>query len=359
MNPPAKNNAPLLSKDSPWENNANSIWLASTLALNRNVDKFKFPGKLTADKRKQISALLSRGLLESKQLKEPKLIPAEEMLPHEKEFLVEHFLSDQSYQQALSGEAFVLDRSGEFLAALNLKDHLLVQWIDTHEDLEKAWDRLVKIETQLNQSVNFAFSPKFGFLTSDPTQCGTAFLVRVFLHLPALILSNRLADILEKNRDEGIEQTGLQGDPNDFIGDIVAFHNVFTLGITEENTLASLRLLATKLVAEERSLRKHIKKESEAELAEIKDRVSRAYAILLHSYQIEAIEALQAISLLKLGLDLEWIRGSSQVILNRLLFACRRGHLLCQYGQKIGQEELPHKRAEYIHQALHGVELLI
>jgi protein arginine kinase len=359
MNPPGKSNPPLLCNESPWNNNSNVIWLGSTLALNRNLDKFKFPGKLSTDKRKQVISLLKRDLLESDQLKEPKLIPAEEMSPIEKEFLVEHFISNQGFHQAFNGEAFVLDLTGEFLAVLNLRDHLILQWVDPREDLEKTWDRLVKIESRLNQSINFAFSPKFGFLTSDSTRSGTAFVVNVFLHLPALLYSNRLNEILEKIKDDGVEQTGLQGDPNEMIGDIIAFHNRYTIGVTEENILASLRTLATKLVAEEKSLRKHLTKETEAELSGIKDKVSRAYAILLHSYQIEAIEALQSISLLKLGLDLNWIKGTTQMVLNQLLFACRRAHLLCYYGQKIVQEEIPHKRAEYIHRALHGLELLI
>jgi protein arginine kinase len=87
--------------------------------------------------------------------------------------------------------------------------------------------------------------------------------------------------------------------------------------------------------------------------------VSRAYAILLHSYQIEAIEALKALSLVKMGLDLEWLKGTSQAALNHLFFACRRAHLLCQYERNISHEELPHRRAEFIHKALHGLELLI
>ncbi len=60
-----------------------------------------------------------------------------------------------------------------------------------------------------------------------------------------------------------------------------------------------------------------------------------------------------------MGLDLEWLKGTSQSVLNNLLFACRRAHLLCHYGQEISQEELPHRRAEFIHQALKGLELLI
>jgi protein arginine kinase len=359
MSQPDKSNSPLICNESPWDNNANTIWLGSTLTLYRNLEKFNFPGKLPPDKRKQIIALLSRDLLASKQLKEPKLLRAEDMPPIEKEFLVEHFLSSLGFHQAYVGEAFVLDKTGEFLAVLNLRDHIVLEWIDARDDLENSWDRLLKVELELTNSANFAFSHKFGFLTSDPTQCGTGLVVTIFLHLPTLLHTNRLEEIIKRNKDDGVEQTGLQGDPNEVIGDIVAFHNSYTLGVTEENILSSLRTLATKLVVEEKSMRQHLKQGSETEVAEVKDKVSRAYAILLHSYQIEAVEALQALSLVKMGLDLGWLQGTSQVVLNHMLFACRRAHLLCQNGQTITQEELPHRRAEFIHKALHGLELLI
>ncbi len=359
MNLPSEN-PPLICLKKPWDHNPNPIWLGSSLTLNRNLEKFKFPHKLPTDKRKQILSLLIHSLLTSEPLKNPKFFPAEEMSPIQKEFLVEHFLSHHSFHQAYAGEGFVWDETGEFLAVLNLNDHLLLQMLDFQEELEKTWDRLVKVELQLSKSLNFAFSPKFGFLTADSTQCGTGMVGYIFLHLPALFCTNRFEEILKKYQEEGFALTGLQGDPHEFVGDIAVFHNLYTLGLTEENILSSLRTLAMKVVGEEKSMREHFKKESEIEVATIKDKVSRAYAILLHSYQIESIEALKALSLVKLGLDLEWVKGSSQTILNRLLFACRRAHLLChQEEKKITAEQLPHRRAEFIHQSLEGLELMI
>ncbi len=351
---------PFICNEAPWVNNANNIWIASTLNLIRNLEKFNFPGKLAEDKRRQIISLLSRDFLSCGQLNSPQLINAQDMQSIDKEFLVEHFLSNQGFHQASNGEAFVLDKSGEFLGVINLHDHLSLQIVDTREELETTWEKLIKIETHLMQSANFAFSPKFGFLTSDPYQCGTGLVAFIFLHLPALIYTESLTEVVAKNKEEGIEQTGLQGDPAELVGDIVAFHNLYTLGLTEENILTSLRTLATKLILEEQSVRNHLQQDHGSEVIDIKDKVSRAYGILLHSYQIEAVEALQALSLLKLGFDLNWIQGSSQEVLNHLLFSCRRAHLLCHFSKdKISQEELPHKRAEFIHKALKGIELLV
>lgn len=351
-----KNKALFSTTHHPWTDNPNSIWLGSSVTLLRNLEKFKFPAKLTADKRKQILSLLGKDLLASPHLKNPKLIKAEDLLPIQKEYIMEHFLHPFGFQQAHSGEAFVLDDTGEFLGILNLKDHLTLQWLDYKDELEPTWDRLAKIEMDVNKNIKFAFNSKFGFLTSDPSQCGTALLAYVFLHLPALIYSERLEEVVKKYKDESVLQTGLQGDPAEIIGDIVVFHNAYTLGVTEENILSSLRTLTTKILVEEKSVRTHMKQESQSFM---KDKVSRAYAILLHSYQIEAVEALSAISLVKLGLDLNWITGVGHESLNKLIVACRRAHLICHHNEKISQEEVPHKRAEFIHEALKGTSLHI
>ncbi|MCE2984011.1 MAG: protein arginine kinase [Parachlamydia sp.] len=354
-----ENNNTYLCNAQPWKSNSNPIWLGSTLTLLRNMEKFNFPAKLTTDRQKQIQALITRNLMESNFFHHPKLVSAEEMQPIEQEYLVEHFLMQESLHQAQGGEAFVIDQSGESLVAINFRNHIMLQKLDIKDDLEGAWDWLFKVENLLSSSASFAFSPKFGFLTADPSQCGTGLVVHIFMHLPALIYTNRLEEVLKKTKEEGVEQAGLHGDPNDLIGDIAAFHNTYTLGLTEENIITMMRTLATKLIVEEKGVRLALRNEQEASLSELKDRISRAYGVLLHSYQIEAVEALKALSLLKLGLDLEWVTGATLPSLNELIFEARRAHLLCHYGKKVSLEDLPHKRADFIHRSLKGMALAI
>lgn len=352
----SNNSHPLLLQKKPWSNNSNPIWLASTVSLQRNIEKYKFPGKLDTERKKQIISLVSKNLLATKGLVNPTLIKVEDIGFLEKEYLVEHFLSTLSYNRAHSGEGFVIDDSGEFMATLNLRDHIHLQLIDCKGELENTWSRLVKMETSLGKSINYSFTTKFGFLTADPTQCGTGLLVSIFLQLPGLVHSGTIDEMLEKYADDSINITGIQGNPTEIIGDILVIQNNFTLGITEENIISSLRNFTTKMLVEEKSARSRIKKE---ESAEFKDKVSRAYGILIHSYQIEAVEALNALSLLKLGIDANWVKGIDNRLINELFFNCRRAHLMGQYSEKIAQEEIPHKRAESIHKALKNVSLTI
>jgi protein arginine kinase len=346
----------VLSQNKTWDNNENGIWLASTISLSRNIEKFKFPVKLDGDRQKQIISAINKEFQSSDKLVNPKLVRADEISSLQKEYLVEHFLTTQSFHQAHSGEAFIVDDSGEFLAILNIRDHIQLLLIDCRGELESTWNHLIQLEMALGRTVSYAFSQKYGFLTSDFTLCGTGLVVSVFLQLPGLVHSEKIDEVLEKLNDDALFISGIQGNPTEIIGDVIVVSNNYTLGVTEENTIALLRSFTTKILLEEHGARSKILHEDNGE---IKDRVSRAYGVLIHSYQIEAVEALNAISLLKLGAELGWMKGTTTKELNRLFFNCRRAHLLHQCGEKIKQEEIAHKRAAYIHQNLKGVELTI
>jgi protein arginine kinase len=345
-----------LYQNKPWANNDNNIWLASTISLLRNLDKFPFPSRLEGEKRAQIVSLVSRSILQSPHLEEPFLIKSEDAGPVEKEYLVEHFLSSSSFQQAHGGEAFILDNSGKFLTTINVDNHVHFELIDCKGELESAWNRMIKIETALGQEVNYAFSRKFGFLTTHPIHCGTGFVLTVYLQPSAILHLGLWDETLSKINQDGIQITGLQGDPNEIIGDILAVKNSYTLGLTEENIISTLRLFVTKLMVEENNLRSHLKQKPNPNLM---DKVSRAYAVLMHSYQMETIEALDSLSLLKLGAALDWLSGVTSHELNRLFFDCRRAHLLARFNQDVPQEEIAHRRAEFIHETLKKVKLEI
>lgn len=352
-----KSKHPLLGLESPWIHNGNPIWLASTVCLFRNIEKFNFPAKLSTDKRKQILSLASQEVLKCKDLIDPQLFKAEEMNPMEKEFLYEHFLTPQSFHQAHSGEGFVVDQSGQFLSLINLVDHLHFHQTDCIGELESSWNRLTKIEMAVGKSLNYAFSQKFGFLTSHYMECGTGLAVSLFFQIPALLYTVGIDNLLIKQKDEAIILTGIQGKPHEIIGDLVVVKNRDTLGISEENIISSIRNYGTKLLVHEKSARAHLRDDVNNGI--IKDKVSRAFGVLIHSYRLDTIEAMNAISLLKLGLDLGWLKGVEMKDLNTLFFLCRRGHLLSNLEEGVSQEELPHLRAQLIHAALKPAQLLI
>jgi len=334
-----------------WEEDKNPIWLGSSLLLQRNFARYKFPPKLSESEMTHVSALLSEAL--QKNIKESTYFPADKLSPLDKEFIFEHFLCLESFQNADKGQGFLIN--GLFLAQLNLKNHLQLQLIDTSPDLLTAWSQLVKLETAIGKTLDYAFSPKFGYLTSDPTLCGTALQALLFLHIPALHHSGQLHEVLGKQTEDDIMTMGLEGALDDLVGDFLILKNRYTLGVTEESLLHALQNTAMKLLSAEKALRIHLKESGNSAM---KDLVSRAYGLLVHSYQLQTKEALNGLSLIKLGLDLGWISGITSQALNTLFFKCRHAHLAHLLNEKtLDSQDMPHKRAEFIHKSLQGISL--
>jgi protein arginine kinase len=353
---PSKPELPsFLLEHNPWQADKNPIWFASSLILLRNLARYKFPAKLSEAQAKSVLTLLEPIFQTSPLLKTPTFLIAEELPPLDKEFLFEHYLCKESFQNTAPGQGFVVDASGEFFASFNLHNHLQLQLIQTSSNIEEGWARLSKIEHEIAQKAEFAFSPKFGYLTSDPTQCGTALLATFYLHLPALNHMQELHATLDKQKDEDLIATSLEGSIDDMVGDILVLQNHYTLGLSEENILRSLQNATFKLMAAEKSLRTRLQKESHAAL---KDQIGRSFGLLTTAYQLQAKEAFNSLSLLKLGVDLGWVINISAEKINTLLFQCRRGHLAHLLKERVADpQELARKRAEFIHTQLQGMQL--
>jgi protein arginine kinase len=339
-----------------WETEINPIWLSTSFLLHRNLAKYNFPPKMHEGQFGQTVALLKEHLLKSPSLNNPVYLGATDISALDKEFLYEHFLSLDGFQNTLAGQGFIVDESGHFLAELNIQNHLQMQLIDSQGSWENSWNQLNAIETALTSVIDFAFSPRFGYLTAEPALCGTGLTVQAYLHLPALIHRGQLQETLLTHKEEGISTTGIRGTLEDIIGDILIISNTFTLGINEESIIHSVHSMAMKLMAMEKSLRSHLQLENDST---IKDQVCRAYGLLLHSYQLQIKEALDALSLIKLGLHLDWIGGTTDAKLNALFFQCRKAHLLHALEQLALNDplEIAHKRAEYLHKNLQGIVL--
>jgi protein arginine kinase len=347
---------PIYQLQTPWKIASHTVWLASTVALNRNISKFKFPTKLDKERQQQVISLIYEGLKKCAELKNPVLFRSEEIGPLEKEFLLEHFLISDGFYQAHGGEGFLIDETGCFLGVINVRNHLQLELLDTEQEIEKTWNRLIKIEECVGKSVDFAFNPRFGFLTSSPSESGTGLSITLFLHIPGIIHSGELPELLEKEREEEIEITGLQGSATEMIGDILIAKNSCSLGISEEYIITSLRMWATRAVVAEVSIRKKLR---EGGNENIKNKVARSLGLLTHSYQLETVEALNALSLVILGIELGWISCSKNLNLYHVFFNCRRVHLLQLLEKKVEIPELPRKRSEYLHTIASQLSLAI
>jgi len=348
---------PSLLNHLPWDQTANPIWPATVFTLRRNLAKYNFPHKLEKHQLDQTLTLLKEALLKEELLSQAHLFPAEQLSPLDKEFLFEHFLCQKGFQNTFQGQAFLVDSSHTLLSYFNIENHLQLHLLDCRGEWEKSWNRLATIETNASKVLDFAFSSRFGYLTADPACCGTALTIHLFLHIPAIIHTGQLEESINQCLEEEIDAAGMQGTGNELIGDLLVLSNRYTLGVSEENIFNSLQNVSTKMQIAEKSLRTHLKEQNNSE---IKDYISKAFGLIMHAYQLPTTEALDNLSLLKLGTDLGWVKGITDIQLNALFFKCQKAHLALSIGQKRNDpQDFLRDRALFLQQQLKTVELAI
>jgi protein arginine kinase len=333
----------------PWLQNTNPIWLGTQVALSRNVEQLHFPKHLQLEQQKQVYTLLSNLLTHQKEFEGGVLKRGDECQPIDREYLIEHFFLPVNQIESGPGNGFLLNSLGSLLGCFNLDNHLTLYGIEKEGHFEKLSHSLIHLQETLQKNIGFAFSNRFGYLTSQPELTGCGLKVRALLQLSALIHTKELDAVLESEKKEGIEALPFFKERSEWTLDTVAVENRYCLGITDEGILASIRLFVEKLIDKEQKKRAEIQSKPSEEL---KDKVSRSFAVLKHSYQIDAKEAMNALSLIKLGVLLGWVHGVEISALNELLFRIRRAHFLKGSQENISPDALLHRRADYLQQKL-------
>jgi len=268
----------------------------------------------------------------------------------EKGYLFEHFLASHDSNDNICHSGVVLDKSGNFLAHINGKDHLVMHSLDTPLNWERSWEKLSNIEATLSNNLSFAYSPIFGYLTSQPSNAGTALTVCALLHLPSLIHLNQIEDVLMTEINDEISVNAFQNN----CGDIITIQNRYTLGVSEDHILREMHKSMTRLMYLEKTYRNYLLENPNVDLL---DRVRRAIGLLKYSCQIKRKEALSALSLIKLGVDLQWIAGLNAKEINKLFFEMHHIYPLFPKHGRLTHDQIPHKRAELLQEALKSISM--
>lgn len=306
----------------PFTYTDDPIFLACSYQLKRNIAKHNFPHKMAKGERQNVLDWAKNGC--------PGFELRQELEGSDKEKLSELYLLGPELQNLSEGAALLLN--DHLFVGVNLQDHLMIQGISSGNEAKTLWKEMLELEKRLGANMEFAFHPRFGFLTANMHECGCAFQLKAYLHLPGLLNFGNISEAL--SHEEDVQLLNI-----DSMGSIAVITNPTSLGVHEDHIIHTLHGVALKLANAERSFREHL-----AEHTEVKDKVMRAFGLLTHSYQLELKEALDALSLIKLGLDLGLATGMESKDINPLFTAVQRGQL--------SSDDVGHARASYIHQAL-------
>lgn len=154
------------------------IILSSNLSLRRNLRGFDFPATMTYEASKEIIDIF-RGIFKDR------LILLEDLDEDRlNDFINSFILSEDCTKKALQIGLVVED---DYVIVINDRDHLAINVRDFNLDLRNAYKKATLLEEGLDKSLDFAFSPEYGYLTQDGRNTGNGLEIFVKCFLFAML----------------------------------------------------------------------------------------------------------------------------------------------------------------------------
>lgn len=337
------------SKQSPWTSGvgeSNDVVLCTRIRLARNFSKYPFPLKQTEQSGQAVLAEMAAFCKDHSNLKFYDLsdIPA-----LEKQALVEkHLISPEHSKDDNQYRGLAVNADGSISIMINEEDHLRMQCFAPGLDLQQLWKQADQLDDRIESYFDYAFDEKLGYLTCCPTNLGNGMRASVMMHLPGLTLTKRLS-ILDQLGNFGMTVRGLFGEGSQSLGDLYQISNQSTIGQSEQDILTNLGSVTQQIIKEERNARQFLKDHNDLPLA---DRVWRAYGILSTARYMNSREALELISLVRLGYSLDYLRQLELSQIDQMYLTAQPGYLQVLHGGVLNETDRDVFRAEKLRKIL-------
>lgn len=328
------------------------VILASRIRLARNVNNLPFPNLAKPDEKAELVGRVAHLLpsLHESCGKEWQLSAVTTMSKEERGVLVDKHLISPQFAQNPEGASLLLREDEVVSVMLNEEDHLRLQVLCPGQQLSEAWEIASRVDDLMESELDYAFHPDLGYLTSCPTNVGTGLRASVMAHLPALVISKRIGRVLTAINQMGLVVRGLYGEGSEATGQIFQISNQISLGSSEKEVIEGLQGIVKQIVEEERNTRRALQNSSEQELL---DRIGRSVGTLANARLINISEAVQLLSDLRLGINLQAIRGIDNEIVSALLVKIQPSWLQQQFPEET--TTVAYQRALVLREALQGV----
>lgn len=327
------------------------IVLSSRVRLARNLAAYPFTQRAKASQLQEVVAEVTRAAMANEVFKDALVVDIRELSDIDRRFLLErHLISHEMMVQRRDGALIVTE--GETLSIMiNEEDHLRLQSIGSGLQLMDAYRRVDAVDDTLEESLQYAFSDRWGYLTACPTNTGTGMRASVLIHLPALVHTKEIDKALRGASQVGLAVRGFYGEGTEVKGNLFQISNQTTLGRSEEDSIEALDRVTRQIIDYELRQREVL---MESAPRQVEDKIWRAYGILTNARILNSDEVMSISSAVRLGIGLGLVDVLPLPVLNELVILTQPAHLQRFYRSEMEPAERDMKRAEFVRESVMG-----
>lgn len=326
------------------------VVMSSRVRLARNFRDFPFPFKMNREEGERVIQRVKDAVFNSSSATtDYEFKDMLKMEPIDKQILVEKHLISPNLMAGRVASAAIISKDEKVSIMINEEDHLRIQCLFSGLQLDKAWELCDKIDSLLEENIDYSFSEKFGYLTCCPTNLGTGIRASAMLHLPALTMTGYIRGMLEICGKLGIAVRGIYGENSEALGNLFQISNQITLGQSEEEIINNITNIGKQIINQERMLRSEMYKQNPFRF---EDKIYRSLGILSNARIISSEESFKLISDVRLGVDMGIIKNIDVTKLNEILLNIQPANLQKNFEKTLSPDDRDIKRAEMIREKL-------
>ncbi len=320
--------------------------LSTRVRLARNLEGLPFRAKLGESQARALVDTIGPTALRCLDDDQAQLLDLSTCTSLERQVLVERHLISPDLATTSRPAACVLSANERVSVMIGEEDHVRIQVLAPGNDLIGALDRAIELDQYFEHQINWAVHPRFGYLTSCPTNLGTALRASVMLHLPALVRSEEIRSVLRGLSRLHMTVRGVYGEGSETAGHCFQLSNQRTLGMAEETIVEAMDEVTRSIVEHELLARERLLR---GRRDEIEDLVHRAIGTLANARLVSNEEASEQFGWLRLGLACQLLPDHLATELPRQETYCRNAHLqLTHPGEAEQSQERSHLRAQLL-----------
>lgn len=321
------------------------VVISSRVRLARNFDDYPFPFKMNDEQSGEVLNRVKDAILDDSFV----FIDIQDLNAVEKQALVEKHLISPDIVEKRGKSGVLISKDERISIMANEEDHLRIQSLFSGLELNKARQLCDEIDMRLEEKNDFAYSNDFGYLTCCPTNVGTGMRASVMLHLPALVMTGYIRNILEACGKLNVAVRGIYGENTEASGNMFQISNQVTLGVNEEEIIANIINITSQIIEQERLLRDELYKQDPPKF---EDKVFRSYGTFANARIISADESLRLLSDVRLGVDMGIIKNIGVETLNEIMLLVQPANLQKYVGRTLGPDERDIRRSDFIRNKL-------
>lgn len=321
------------------------VIISSRIRIARNIEGFRFPFKCSIQEKNEIIKMISDKIEKSNFYKKFNLFGLNilNLSDVERYALLEMHLISPMFIENPYGKYLYLSEDGKISIMINEEDHIRVQIIKEGFSLDEIILSAFEIVDELESYIEVSYSNNLGYLTSCPTNLGTALRSSLLAHLPVLTLTGKISDIIENSTKFSIAIKRSFGELSESTSNIFQISNSTSLGKSEENIVDSVKKIGKELIKLEREERdKYVVKNKNYLLEEIR----KAKNKLKYTYKISYKESSELLSILRLASLLKIVEIPIEFI-NELFIKLRSNIMKIEFETSL-DSIVDNLRAEYI-----------